>query len=202
MHHSQTWYICHKWRKDNAIINANFQGQMPRLWRKILYGNNNYWKHKRDQIFWSTNANVIHILPGMRGWGLLIFKVRVQRPLPKRTNIEIKHSEHDREQIVMCIMIKLRTHTVKHFFSRGLYFRINSQKHGDANIKSSPIISREWIIEQYMTNRENKVPWIYPEWCPRENKVMRIISVLQYCPWTEDEPSWFSMSNCKFVGKC
>ena len=31
-----------------------------------------------------------------------------------------------------------------------------------------------------MTNRKNKVPWIYPEWWPRENKVRRIISVLQY----------------------
>ena len=31
-----------------------------------------------------------------------------------------------------------------------------------------------------MTNCENKVLWISPEWWPRENKVTRIINVLQY----------------------
>ena len=33
-----------------------------------------------------------------------------------------------------------------------------------------------------MTNRENKVSWINLGWWPGENKVTRIISVLQYCP--------------------
>ena len=66
------------------------------------------------------------------------------------------------------------------FYSGGLYFRVNSRKHGDAKIKPSPIISNERIKEQDTTNRENKVSWIYPRWWPRENKVTRIISVLQY----------------------
>ena len=64
-------------------------------------------------------------------------------------------------------------------YSRILYFRVNSRKHCDAKIKSSPIISNKRIIEQGMANRVNKVSWIYPGKWPRENKVTRIISVLQ-----------------------
>ena len=64
-------------------------------------------------------------------------------------------------------------------FARTL-FRLNSREHRDARIKSSPIISNERNIEEYMTNRENKVSWINLGWWPRENKVTRIISVLQY----------------------
>ena len=70
--------------------------------------------------------------------------------------------------------------TVKHFYWRGLYFRVNSREHRDAKIKSSPIISYATIKEEYMTNRENKVSWINIGCWPRENKVTRIISVLQY----------------------
>ena len=36
------------------------------------------------------------------------------------------------------------------------------------------------MIEQAMKNRENKVPWLYQGRYSRENKVTRIISVLQY----------------------
>ena len=68
--------------------------------------------------------------------------------------------------------------TVKHFIL--LYFRVNSREHRDAKIKSSPIISNVRNIEEYMTNRENKVSWIHLGWWPRENKVSRIISILQY----------------------
>ena len=42
-----------------------------------------------------------------------------------------------------------------------------------------------------MTNRKNKVPWIYSEWWPRENKVTRIISVLQY--WVRSLPFYLFM---------
>ena len=46
------------------------------------------------------------------------------------------------------------------FYSRGLYFRVNSREHRDAKIKSSPIISIIMIKEEDMTNRENKVSCI------------------------------------------
>ena len=60
--------------------------------------------------------------------------------------------------------------TVKHFlFAKR-----------DAKIKSSPIICNVRIIEEDMTSRENKVSWINIERWFRENKVTRIISVLQY----------------------
>ena len=36
------------------------------------------------------------------------------------------------------------------------------------------------ITEQNIPNRENNVSWIYLSWCPLENKVTQIISVLQY----------------------
>ena len=43
------------------------------------------------------------------------------------------------------------------FYSRGLYFRVNSQEYRGVKIKSSPIISYVRIIEEDMTYRENKV---------------------------------------------
>ena len=70
--------------------------------------------------------------------------------------------------------------TVKHVYSRGLYFRVISREHRDAKIKSSPIISNIMTIEEDMKKRENKISCLYPWQWPRENKVTRIISVLQY----------------------
>ena len=70
--------------------------------------------------------------------------------------------------------------TVKHFYSQGLYFRVNSWTHIDEKIKSSPIISYVKIIEEDLLHRENKISWINHGWWPRENKVTRIISDLQY----------------------
>ena len=43
------------------------------------------------------------------------------------------------------------------YYSRGLYFRVNSREHTDAKIKSSLIISNVWVTEEDMKIRENKV---------------------------------------------
>ena len=60
-------------------------------------------------------------------------------------------------------------------------FRVNSWGCKDVIIKVLANNLYVMIIEQHMTNRKNKVSWIYPSLWPRENKVTRIIlSVLQY----------------------
>ena len=76
-----------------------------------------------------------------------------------------------------CTIVK---NTVNTFYSRRLNFRINSREHRDAKIKSLPIISNVSVIEQDLTNCENVVSWKHAGWWPRENKVTRIISILQY----------------------
>ena len=51
---------------------------------------------------------------------------------------------------------------------------------GISPVRTDPdLVSYVGIKEQEMTNRESKVSWIYFGWWPRENKVTRIISVVQ-----------------------
>ena len=45
---------------------------------------------------------------------------------------------YDSQDISLCYSVLWNT-----FYSRGLYFRVNSREHRDVKIKSSPIIYRE-----------------------------------------------------------
>ena len=55
------------------------------------------------------------------------------------------------------IPVEYSIYTVKHIYSLGLYFCLNSRERRDTKIKSSPIISNVRIIEDYMTNCKNTV---------------------------------------------
>ena len=58
------------------------------------------------------------------------------------------------------------------FISAEFNFAWIPREHGNAKIKFSPIISNnERVIEQDITNHENKVTWIYPAWLPRIKKL-------------------------------
>ena len=71
--------------------------------------------------------------------------------------------------------------TLKHFLFARILFRVNSREHRDAKIKSMPIIAmiKEQKI-QIAKLKFRKSIVNYTESGPRENKVTRTISVLQY----------------------
>ena len=77
------------------------------------------------------------------------------------------------------IKTKNALNTVKHFlFGRTLF----SRKFARSLRRENMVLTNNFnvrIIKQNLTNRENKASWIYLGWWPRENKVTRIISVLQ-----------------------
>ena len=70
--------------------------------------------------------------------------------------------------------------TVKHFLFAKTLFRVNLRQHWNAKINSLLIIDNARIKEQNMANRENKVSWIYAGRWARENKVSKVIIILQY----------------------
>ena len=59
--------------------------------------------------------------------------------------------------ILLTFSLQRTTVTIKHSLFARTCFGVTSQEHGDAKIKSSPIISNERIKEQDMINRENKI---------------------------------------------
>ena len=70
--------------------------------------------------------------------------------------------------------------TLNTFYSRGLYFRVNSRDQWHPKKSPRQYFSCKYYIVQEMKNRENKVSWINPKSWARENKITRKISVLQY----------------------